>query len=88
MSHSDHDKLYQNLYASSYDADCGTVKLDGYVDTTQRETTTFSYQVNGEFEMGDIVHNLIAGLEFIETSNDNDRYNADWTPDDNCGRRY
>lgn len=84
VSHSDHDKLYQNLYASSYDDAAGTVKLDGYVDTTQRETTTFSYQVNGEFEMGDIVHNLIAGLEFIETSNDNDRYNADWTPDDNA----
>ena len=44
----------------------------------------FPTQVNGEFEMGDIVHNLIAGIEFIETSNDNDRYNADWTPDDNC----
>ena len=84
VSHSDHDKLYQNLYASSYDATASTVKLDGYVDTTQRETTTFSYQVNGEFEMGDIVHNLIAGLEFIETSNNNDRYNADWTPDDNA----
>ena len=84
ISHSDHDKLYQNLYASSYDATASTVKLDGYVDTTQRETTTFSYQVNGEFEMGDIVHNLIAGLEFIETSNNNDRYNADWTPDDNA----
>ena len=85
VSHSDHDKLYQNLYASIYTAgNPGTVKLDGYVDTTQRETTTFSYQVNGEFEMGDIVHNLIAGLEFVETSNDNDRYNADWTPDDNA----
>ena len=83
VSHSDHDKLYQNFYASSYDAAAGSVKLDGYLDTTQRETTTFSYQVNGEFEMGDIVHNLIAGIEFIETSNDNDRYNADWTPDDN-----
>ena len=83
VSHSDHDKLYQNFYASSYDAAAGSVKLDGYLDTTQRETTTFSYQVNGEFEMGDIVHNLIAGMEFIETSNDNDRYNADWTPDDN-----
>ena len=85
VSRSDHDKLYQNLYASIYTAgNPGTVKLDGYVDTTQRETTTFSYQVNGEFEMGDIVHNLIAGLEFVETSNDNDRYNADWTPDDNA----
>ena len=84
FSHSDHDKLYQNLYASSYDAAANTVKLDGYVDTTQRETTTFSYQVNGALEMGDIVHNLIAGLEFIETSNNNDRYNADWTPDDNA----
>jgi catecholate siderophore receptor len=84
LSHSDHDKLYQNLYASSYDAAANTVKLDGYVDTTQRETTTFSYQVNGALEMGDIVHNLIAGLEFIETSNNNDRYNADWTPDDNA----
>jgi len=81
LSHADHDKLYQNFYAAGYNASAGTVDLDGYVDTTQRKTSSISYEVNGEFEMGNIVHNLIAGLEYIDTANDNDRYNTQWTPD-------
>lgn len=90
-SHSDHDKLYQNFYVpNSYaggdgylDGNTSTVALDGYKDTTQRKTSTLSYQIDGEFEFGSIVHNIIAGIEYLEVSNDNDRYNAVWDPNNN-----
>ena len=83
-SYSDHDKLYQNFYASAYDAAANTVTLDGYVDTTKRKTSTFQYQLNGELETGNFAHNWIAGLEYLDVSNDNDRFHADWSPDDNA----
>ena len=83
-SYSDHDKLYQNFYASAYDAAANTVTLDGYVDTTKRKTSTFQYELNGELETGNFAHNWIAGLEYLDVSNDNDRFNADWSPDDNA----
>ena len=34
--------------------------------------------VSGEFETGGIVHNLIAGIQYLDMDNDNDRYNADF----------
>ena len=83
-SHSNHDKLYQNLYASGYSAANNTATLDGYVDTTQRQTSILSYDVSGEFETGSIVHNVIAGVEWLDTSNDNDRYHANFLPDYNA----
>ena len=83
-AYSDHDKLYQNFYASAYDAAANTVTLDGYIDTTKRKTSTFQYQLNGQLETGNFAHNWIAGLEYLDVSNDNDRFNADWSPDDNA----
>jgi catecholate siderophore receptor len=85
-SHSDHDKLYQNVYVSGYfnspvagdSTSALPIELDGYIDTTQRSTTVLNYSVKGEYETGGIVHNIIAGIEYIDTSNDNDRYNSDW----------
>ena len=79
-SHSSHDKLYQNLYVtdSGYDATNNTATLDGYKDTTQRSSGIISYDVSGEFETGGIVHNLIAGIQYLDMDNDNDRYNADF----------
>ena len=85
-SHSDHDKLYQNLYVSGYfnspvtgDSTAALpIELDGYIDTTQRRTSVLNYSLNGEYETGSIVHNIIAGIEYIDTSNNNDRYNSDW----------
>ena len=82
VHHSNHDKLYQNFYASAYASD-GNVTLDGYVDTTKRKTSTFSYEVSGEFETGSVVHSVIAGFEYLDVQNDNDRYHANWLPDDN-----
>jgi catecholate siderophore receptor len=76
-THNDHDKLYQNLYANSYELDKpNQVELDGYLDTTQRSTSIFSYEVDGAIETGDIVHNLIAGIEYLNMDNDNDRFYA------------
>lgn len=66
-----------------YAANANIAALDGYKDTTQRETTTIGYQVDGEFETGSIVHNIIAGVEYVGIDNDNDRYNAVWSDNSN-----
>ncbi|MEM9179617.1 MAG: TonB-dependent receptor plug domain-containing protein, partial [Pseudomonadota bacterium] len=81
VSYSDYDKLYQNFYASSFDqaADPTRVGIDGYVDTTQRQSFTLTGDLIGEFETGSIGHTFVTGLEYIDTSNDNDRFNAFWS---------
>lgn len=80
-SYSDYDKLYQNFYAASFDqaADATRVGIDGYRDTTQRQSFTLTGDLIGEFETGAIGHTFVAGAEYIDTSNDNDRFNAFWT---------
>ncbi|MEM7460443.1 MAG: TonB-dependent receptor, partial [Pseudomonadota bacterium] len=80
-SYSDYDKLYQNFYASSYEPeeDPTRVGIDGYLDTTQRQSFTLTGDLIGEFETGSIGHTFVTGLEYIDTSNDNDRFNALWT---------
>lgn len=85
-SYSDHDKLYQNFYASDYNSSAKTVTLDGYVDTTKRKTSTFQYELIGELETGSFVHNWIAGLEYLDVSNDNDRFHAAWSDNNNSDK--
>jgi catecholate siderophore receptor len=82
-AYSDHDKLYQNFYVSDYNSSAKTVTLDGYVDTTKRKTSTFQYELTGELETGNIKHNWIAGLEYLDVSNDNDRFHAAWSDNNN-----
>ncbi|MEL6861779.1 MAG: TonB-dependent receptor [Pseudomonadota bacterium] len=81
IAYGDYDKLYQNFYASGYDEalNPGFVTLDGYVDTTQRQRLTLSGNLVGEFQTGGIGHTLIAGAEYLDTSNDNDRFNTRWS---------
>ncbi|MFC3194786.1 TonB-dependent receptor [Marinicella sediminis] len=83
----DYDKLYENFYVSGYDQvnSPDVVTLDGYLDTTQRENMILSGHLVGQFYTGDVEHTLITGVEFIDTSSDQDRYNAFWntTLDDN-----
>ena len=83
-SYGDYDKLYSNLFAVSFDEAAGTVGLDGYVDTTQRQSLTFAGNLIGEFATGSIGHTVLFGGEYIDTSNDNDRFNTffDQTQDD------
>ncbi len=83
----DYDKLYQNFYASGYNhaASPFEVTLDGYLDTTQRDNLILSGNFVWEVDSGSINHTIIAGGEYIDTSSDQDRYNAFWntTSDDN-----
>ena len=83
----DYDKLYQNFYASGYDQELtpDVVTLDGYVDTTERENLILSGNLIAEFDIEEMHHTLIFGGEYINTSSDQDRYNAFWdtTADDN-----
>jgi len=77
----DYDKFYQNFYASSYNeaVDPNTVGIDGYVDTTDRQNLILSADLISEFSTGKIGHTIITGGEYIDTSNDNDRFNPIWS---------
>ncbi len=83
----DYDKVYLNFYASGYDqaATPDVVTLDGYIDATKRENLILSGNLVGEFAAGGVNHTLVAGGEYINTSSDQDRFNAFWdtTMDDN-----
>lgn len=85
--YADYDKMYQNFYASSYNqaSSPAVVTTDGYIDTTQRESIILSSDFVGEFETAGIEHTFVTGLEYMDTSNNNDRYNSFWsqTSDDN-----
>jgi catecholate siderophore receptor len=87
VAYGDYDKLYQNFYASGYDQanTPDRVTLDGYVDTTERQRLTLSGNLVNEFAVGEMEHTLIIGGEYLDTGNDNDRFNARWdtTVDDN-----
>ena len=83
----DYDKVYSNFYASGYNqaATPTVVTLDGYIDTTDRQNLIVSGNLVGEIETAGIGHTLIFGGEYINTSSDQDRFNAFWntTSDDN-----
>ena len=83
MTSSSFEKMYQNLYASGYD---GTfVTMDGYRDPTERDNFIVSGNLVNELSLGNMIHTLLIGAEFIDTENKNLRYDAFWssTSDDN-----
>jgi catecholate siderophore receptor len=77
----DYDKLYQNFYAASYnEADSpDVVKLDGYVDTTQRENLILSGNLIKEVSFANMSHRFLLGAEYVDTSSDQDRWNTYWS---------
>ena len=75
-SYGDYDKLYSNLFPVGFDETTGVVDLDGYVDTTQRQNFTLSGNLVGDFQTGSIGHTVLFGAEYIDTVNNNDRFNA------------
>lgn len=74
----DYDKMYQNFYAAKYDeaTSPNAVTLDGYVDTTQRENLLISGNLVSEFEMAETLHTVLLGIEVMNTSSDQDRFNT------------
>lgn len=83
----DYDKFYGNFYASGYDQvnTPDRVTLDGYEDETDRKNLILSGNLVGEGRTGEIGHTVIAGVEYINTSSDQFRFNSFWdtTSDDN-----
>lgn len=71
----DYDKVYSNFYASNYDPENNIVELDGYIDYTQRNNLILSGNIINEFKSGDIEHTLIFGVEYIDTSSNQSRFN-------------
>ncbi|WP_343860502.1 TonB-dependent siderophore receptor [Aliiglaciecola litoralis] len=80
----DFDKVYSNFYASNYDAANDIVELDGYIDTTVRDSFILSGNLISEFSTASIGHTLILGAEFVNTHSDQNRFNPvfDTTADD------
>lgn len=72
----DYDKAYQNLYPVNFDADAGTVTLDGYRDTTTRENALVQLNLIGQFATGDINHTLLTGMEYGSQDTENARRDA------------
>jgi len=84
FAYGDYDKTYLNFFPVNFDEATNIVGLDGYIDTTQRENLTLSGNLVGDFQTASIGHTIVVGGEFIDTSNNNDRFNAffDQTQDD------
>lgn len=81
VSYNDFDKSYENLYAQSYNelVTPDEVTLDGYLDTTSRQSLTLSGNLIGELIFGNTVHTLIGGVEYIDTNSNQDRLNPVWS---------
>ncbi|MEP1231486.1 MAG: TonB-dependent siderophore receptor [Litorimonas sp.] len=84
VSYGDYDKLYLNFFPVSFDETANVVGIDGYVDTTQRDSLTLSANFVGDFDTAGIGHTIVLGGEYIDTENNNDRFNTffDQTQDD------
>ena len=82
---SEFKKIYKNYYAFAYDEGATVVTMDGYLDPTERENTIISGNLVNEIVIGSATHTLLFGLEIIDTTNNNHRYNTYWstTQDDN-----
>ena len=76
LTSSDFKKMYKNLYAAGYDAAANTVKLDGYLDPTERQNLILNANVVNEFSNGSTSGTVLVGLEFVDTDNKNYRYNT------------
>lgn len=84
----DYDKLYGNVFSVGYDETTNIVTFDGYLDTTQRQNLVLSTNLIGEFDTKDFFnHVVIAGAEYIDTVNNNDRFNSFFDTAATDGRR-
>jgi catecholate siderophore receptor len=72
----DYSKVYANYFPIGYTPATNIVAMDGYIDTNQRQNLVLSGNLIGKFATGGIGHTLIVGGEYIDTSNNNDRFNA------------
>lgn len=69
----DYDKLYQNLFPVGFDASAGTVSLDGYIDTTDRQNFITQANLVADFATGSLGHKILFGAEYGDQDTSNDR---------------
>jgi catecholate siderophore receptor len=79
VQYGDYDKLYQNLFPVGFDDVAGTVSLDGYIDTTERQNLIAQVNLVGQFETGAIRHTLLVGVEYGDQDTENDRRDTFFT---------
>jgi len=73
VQHADYDKLYQNLFPAGFDAPNNQVTLDGYRDTTDRQSLFLQGNLVGEFATGTITHTILLGTEYGQQDTANAR---------------
>lgn len=71
--YADYDKLYQNIYPVGFDDIAGTVSLDGYRDTTERQNFIAQTNLIGQVQTGPASHTLLVGAEYGDQRSDNAR---------------
>jgi catecholate siderophore receptor len=74
LQYADYDKMYQNIYAASFDAVADTVTLDGYQDETARDNLILQTNLVSEFALGGLVHTLLIGAEYANQQSANARH--------------
>lgn len=79
VHYADYEKMYQNLYPSGYDGTAGTVTLDGYRDPTDRTHMIINGHITSQFTADGMSHTLLVGGEYIDTENENHRFNSQWS---------
>mgnify|MGYP001291326206 FL=1 len=77
LSHSQFDKVYQNLYANGYSQSDNEVQLKGYLDPTGRDSLIASYSLIKDFGN----HTLLVGAEYVDQENTNHRYRSNFVGD-------
>ena len=75
------EKVYQNIYTSDYDG--SLILMDGYLDPTKRDNFIFSSNLINEINYGKVIHTLLFGIEYIQTTNNNSRFDAYWSATQN-----
>ena len=82
LTSSSFEKMYQNTYASGYEADSEEVTMDGYHDPTERDNLIISANLVNELNFGNMTHTILTGFESVKTDNTNKRFNTLWTTND------
>ena len=84
LTSSSFEKMYQNTYASGYEADSEEVTMDGYHDPTERDNLIISANLVNELNFGNMTHTILTGFESVKTDNSNLRYDILWASN-TCG---
>ena len=74
LQYADYDKAYQNLYSAGIDTTAGTVTLDGYQDTTDRQNLILQSNLVSELSFGGMDHTLLFGFEYADQESENARF--------------